>query len=448
MQKRRSIPLFSPRGGRMASVCLVALFSVIFSASAFAKTDSDGLPDKRDYNKDVRTGTWSIYVQGGLSWATGVSYESINAKKSYGLAPAIGGGVDYTIRPWVRVGAEYLWSRYRREQRFSQLDVTTLPAKAYGNFLTNYHNVKLGADFNVMEFWPRRQTQWLNIWLGTGLGGMFASGNEYGIYFNNTITQDGVTTPITDDLRVDNDSSVSISSNVLATNSRSSFNKLYIPLSLHVEFDVARQFTLGVKGGFSWVLNRQSVAPKNLALALVTFRYNFVPGKAKKQKAYYDGRIAKLDSHVNTLQRRVKAEKARANKATAAVKRMESENADLQRRLKECGESREALLAQLNKPTHVVQFENNSSDLSDADKAALTAFAERVKGKKLSMMAEASTPGTKQHNQRLSERRLQQIIKVLKEAGVAAEDISPAFAVGEQRGLDGAEARRVKITVE
>ena len=152
MQKRRLIPLLLPDRRRIASVCLIALFSVIFSVTASAQTNENGIPDKSEYNKDVRTKTWSIYAQGGLSWATGVWYENVNAKKSYGMAPAVGGGVDYTIRPWIRVGAEYLWSRYRREQQLSSLDATQMPIKAYGNYLMNYHNATLGVGFNFMEF--------------------------------------------------------------------------------------------------------------------------------------------------------------------------------------------------------------------------------------------------------------------------------------------------------
>ena len=60
MQKRRLTPLLLPDRGKIASVCLVALFAVIFSVTASAQTDENGLPDKREYNKDVRTGTWSI----------------------------------------------------------------------------------------------------------------------------------------------------------------------------------------------------------------------------------------------------------------------------------------------------------------------------------------------------------------------------------------------------
>jgi hypothetical protein len=56
-----------------------------------------------------------------------------------------------------------------------------------------------------MEFWPRRQAQWLNIWVGTGAGYMMAKGNEYGIYFNTTITENGTSKPATGDINIDLD---------------------------------------------------------------------------------------------------------------------------------------------------------------------------------------------------------------------------------------------------
>ena len=134
-----------------------------------------------------------------------------------------------TIRPWVRVGAEYLWSRYRREQRFSVLDTKTTPIKAYGNYLMNYHNAKLGLGFNFMELWPRRRAQWLNIWVGTGVGYTFAKGNEYGIYISNTQTQGGQTTPIGEGTTIGNDSEVTITGSIRSTNRHEKFNTLYVP---------------------------------------------------------------------------------------------------------------------------------------------------------------------------------------------------------------------------
>ena len=136
MLKKGIIPLGCPDRGSLTCVFLVALLALFSFAPAHAQASTNQPIDPQQYNKDVRTGTWSIYAQGGLSWVTGLWYQNVDAKKSYSLSPAVGGGVDYTIRPWVRVGAEYLWSRYRGEQRFSQIEAT-MPMKLYGNYLMN-----------------------------------------------------------------------------------------------------------------------------------------------------------------------------------------------------------------------------------------------------------------------------------------------------------------------
>ncbi len=445
MQRKRLTELLLPDRGIITSVCLVALFSVIFTATASAQTDGYGLPEKSEYNKDVRTGTWSIYAQGGLSWATGVWYENVDAKKSYGMSPAVGGGVDYTIRPWVRVGAEYKWSRYRREQRLSSLDATQMPIKAYGNYAANYHNAKLGADFNFMQLWPNRKNQWFNLWIGTGVGYSMTKTNEYGIYFSTTITENGTSKPVTGDININNGSSVSIQGNVRTTNGHSAFDRFYIPASLHMEFDVSRQVTIGLKGEMDFILNRGELAPKNLIFGLATLRYNFVPGKAKKMQKHFDSRIASMDAAVSDALRKAEAEKVRADRADAERQRLEKENAALKRSLNDCQQSKPVVV---EKPEYTILFDNNSSFFSKEQGEALKAFAEQYKGKKLSLVAEASKPGSKEYNQRLSERRLERVVKALEEVGFAADDLKPNIAIGAQRGIDSAEARRVTITVE
>ena len=441
MLKKRMIALLLPDRGRIARVSLSALLAVFCFGSAFAQ--ANGLPAPQEYNKDVRTGTWSIYAQGGLSWVNGLWYESVNAKKSYSLSPAVGGGIDYTIRPWVRVGAEYLWSRYRGEQQISSLNATTMPVKAYGNYLVNYHNAKLSLGLNFMELWPNRKAQWFNVWVGTGVGYMMAKGNEYTLSISNTITQGGVTSPITGNVTLDNSSSATVQGNVKSTNEHSSFNKLYIPLSLHMEFDVTRRFTLGVKGEMDFVMNREDIAPKNLIFGLATARYNFVASRAQKMQAYYDGSIGDLNNRVNDLQKQARDANDRARQAEAEAQRLARENADLQRKLNDC-EQRQPV----EKPTYSVQFDHNSSYFSKEEGEALKAFAQQYAGKNLSLVAEASKPGDKGYNQALSERRLMRVIKALKEAGFAEEDLQPSIAIGAQRGIDSAEGRRVTITVE
>ena len=275
--RKRTKPLIPPLSDRWARVGLSVLFSATVAVGTQAQaTDGSGTQLPRDQSSELRTRTWSIYTEGGLSWASDVWYQNLDAKRSYKQSPAVGGGVDFTIRPWVRVGAEYLWSRYRREQRFSVLDTKTMPVKAYGNYLMNYHNAKLGLGFNFMELWPRRRAQWLNIWVGTGVGYTFAKGNEYGIYISNTQTQGGQTTPIGEGTTIGNDSEVTITGSIRSTNRHEKFNTLYVPASLHIEADMSREFSIGLKGETDRLFNRKGIAPKRFVFGLVTLRYTFV----------------------------------------------------------------------------------------------------------------------------------------------------------------------------
>ena len=448
MNKRRTKPIIPPLSGRWTRVGLTALLTAVVAVGAQAQTNGDGAAQPpRDRNSELRTRTWSVYAQGGLSWASDVWYQNLDAKRSYKQSPAVGGGIDFIIRPWVRVGAEYLWSRYRREQRFSTLDTKTMPVKVYGNYLMNYHNAKLGVGFNLMELWPRRRAQWLNIWLGTGVGYTFAKGNEYGIYISNTQTQGGQTTPIGDGTTIGNDSEITITGNVRTTNRHEKFNTLYVPASLHIEADVSRRFTVGLKGEADWLLNRKDIAPKNLIFALATVRYNFVASRARVQRAYYEGEISSLGDRVNALQRDVATEKARAEREAADRQRAEQQQAELQRRLTDC-EERQAESPATVQPSHFVQFAHNSSYMSREEAEHLKAFARSVRGHRLTLVAEASTPGTDDYNVQLSERRLRRVVEALVKEGIAPEDLHPTTAIGEQNGKPSAEGRRVTITVE
>ena len=104
MQKRRLIPLLLPDRHRIASVCLVALFSVIFSVTASAQTDANDLPYKSEYNKDVRTGTWSIYAQGGLAGYNEGSICTCNKDES-SSGKAIGGGKAQSLNTFSGCGS-------------------------------------------------------------------------------------------------------------------------------------------------------------------------------------------------------------------------------------------------------------------------------------------------------------------------------------------------------
>lgn len=305
---------------KQLKLTVTILLAVAFSSVLHAQSD---------YDRQLRTHTWSIYGQGGTSWATDVWYPSVNAKKSYSLSPAAGGGIDFNIRPWVRVGAEYLYSNYRREQRFSTLDTKTMPVKVYGNYRVNYHKAKLGVGFNLMELAPGRKARWFNIYLGTGAGYLMAKGTEYDISFSNTQTRDGKTTPLGESVTVNNQSTVTITGNVKSTNRHEEFNKFYIPASLHIEADVTPRFTLGLKGEMDWLLDRKDIAPRNLIFALATVRYNIVPSRAKAIKSFYEGEIDALNQSLNDLQQKADADRARADREATDRERLQQEKDNL-----------------------------------------------------------------------------------------------------------------------
>ena len=501
MNKSLTKPLIRPLGGRWARVCLTALLTTVVTVGAQAqatcesgtqaRTSGQGgaqaqttgesgtltqtqtqaqacaagrggaqdlaaggeivLTPPRDLNSELRHRTWSVYTQGGLSWATGVWYRNLDAKRSYRQSAAAGGGVDFTIRPWVRVGAEYIWSRYRREQRLSALDAETMPVKAYGNYMMNLHNAKLGVGLNLMEMWPERRAQWLNIWAGTGAGYTFGRGNEYGIHFSNTLTQGGQTTPLTGGASISNDDAITITGNVRTTNRHERFNAFYIPASLHVEADLCRRLTVGLKGEADWLLNRGDIAPKGYAFALVTLRYNLVPSRARVQRAYYEGEISALGGRLDALRLEADRSRARADEAEEALRLAETRNADLQGLLSDCEECRARAeaeaVASAAPASHFVQFDHNSTHVGGAEAERLKAFARSVRGERLSLVAEASTPGGEDYNVRLSERRLRRVVEILVGEGLSAGDLRPATAIGARNGKPSAEGRRVTITV-
>ena len=309
----------------------------------------------------------------------------------------------------------------------------------------NTHNVKVGAQFNFMEFWPNRKPQWLNIWMGTGLGGTFARGNEYGIWIGNTISENGNTTAFFGDMNISNDATVTITGKVATVNRREKFNKLFIPATLHIEADVSRQFTLGLKGEVDWLLNRKEVAPKNLIYALATVRYNFVRSRASKEREFYSEEIAALNDRTNAMRQEAETAMARADREAALRQQAEQQNSDLQRQLNDCRNSKRAVA---EAPEHYVQFAHNSSYMSREETDRLRSFARSMKGEKLAILAEASTPGTPEYNQTISERRLERVVKVLLKEGFAPEDLHPQTAIGAQNGKKNFEGRRVTIKVK
>ena len=79
---------------------LVPLVLSCIAAVTTLKAQNTGdfqIQEPRDRNSELRTNTWSVYVQSGLSWATDVWYQNLDATRSYSQSPALGGSMSHTI---------------------------------------------------------------------------------------------------------------------------------------------------------------------------------------------------------------------------------------------------------------------------------------------------------------------------------------------------------------
>lgn len=229
--------------------------------------------------------TLSIYGQGGTSWATGTDFENVNASTGTTIAPLVGVGVNYYIRPEVRLGLNYEFSKFKREQRFdtfqpveSMLELSQFPELtdkdggiAYRNQWTQYHNIDLTAEYNIMGLWKNRSDKAFNLYVGTGIGVMFARGNTYTLGMGSELWVDP-NNYVNGSQVSDNWASLSW---VKAFNNRHSFNSLYVPLVLSAEYDLSTQWTLGVKGEYKFLFSSDDMAPNGVITTGVTVRYNF-----------------------------------------------------------------------------------------------------------------------------------------------------------------------------
>ena len=93
-------------------IIILLAASPALRSSAVAQEQDDGVGHTRP---------WSVYVEEGATMVHGVGMASIDAAPGMGVSPEVGAGVSLSIRPWLRVGANYDFSKYAREQRFSEL---------------------------------------------------------------------------------------------------------------------------------------------------------------------------------------------------------------------------------------------------------------------------------------------------------------------------------------
>lgn len=425
---------------RYLSIIILALSSCLFAGMGAQERGSSA----------YRTATWSLYAEGGATMVHGLGMSSVDAAPGMNIFPEIGAGVSFNIRPWIRFGLNYDFSKYAREQRFSEFQPLDVPvgegtlSERYGGLVyskmwTHYHAADMTLELNIMELWKNRRDRRFNLYAGAGFGWLFASGNTYDISMGHE--------------RWSGSYKETINTWLDAVNSRHKYDVGYVPMLLSAEFDVSPVVTVGVQGNYKRLLSRDN-APKGIGTASVVLRLNILGSKSGYKSTGRKLRESELALAAMTVAvAAAKADCEASGKAKdEALASAMSENASLKEQVETLGKENAELKARrtneaLEKLT--VQFANDSFKLSAAAKADLDALAERMKAlneTELVVVGEASATGASGHNLRLSELRIETVLDYLRKQGV---DCSRAFRqpLGDS-GKDASDAaRRATILV-
>ena len=433
-----------------------------------------------------RTCTWSLYGEAGATTSHGIGISNVNAAPWTSVSPEIGAGVSFNIRPWIRLGLNYDFSKYARELRFNKLQPLDTPAGdgiidtdgthagdlsgdfsgeiipdidgtpagdrlllektgglAYTKMWAHYHATDLTLEFNVMEIWKNRTDKRFNLYAGAGFGWLFAKGNTYNIAMGNERWKEKYkeTTDIW----------------LKAENTRHNYNSGYVPMLVSAEFDVTPIVTLGLQGNYKRLFKCDN-SPKGIGTVSMVVRLNLLGGKSG-----YKSKASRLRESENALAAMRDMNEVLKDECEDSMSDLKDELAEsqheiekLKAELENLKKENEELKTQAEeKPKHdtldtgCAMFDFDSYKLRPQAKAELNDFANRLKsmeGYDLVVIGEASAIGDSGYNQRLSERRIDSVINYLGKKGI---DCSSAYrqALGDSRNDKSESAQRATILV-
>lgn len=427
-----------------------------------------------------RTCTWSLYGEAGATMSHGIGISNVNAAPWTSVSPEIGAGVSFNIRPWIRLGLNYDFSKYARELRFDKLqplgdfagdgtiDIDgnlsgdVLPdidgsvtgdrlllektgGLAYTKMWTQYHATDLTLEFNVMEIWKSRTDKRFNLYAGVGFGWLFAKGNTYNIAMGNERWKEKYkeTTDIW----------------LKAENTRHNYNTGYVPMLVSAEFDVSPIVTLGLQGNYKRLLKCDN-APKGIGTVSMVVRLNLLGGKSG-----YKSKSHKLRESENALAAMRDMNEVVKEDCEDSVHSLKDDLADsenevarLKSELEDLKKENEALKSQAEEKPKMsrdtlgnicVMFDFDSSKLRKQAKTELDDFAKRIKsteGYELFVTGEASASGDSRYNLKLSELRIDSVISHLSKKGI---DCSRAYRqpLGDTGKDSSKSAQRVTILI-
>lgn len=403
-----------------------------------------------------RTCTWSLYGEAGATMSHGIGISNVNAAPWTSVSPEIGAGVSFNIRPWIRLGLNYDFSKYARELRFDKLQpfgdsagdrllLEKTGGLAYTKMWTQYHATDLTLEFNVMEIWKNRTDKRFNLYAGAGFGWLFARGNTYNIAMGNERWKEKYkeTTNIW----------------LKAENARHNYNTGYVPMLVSAEFDVSPIVTLGLQGNYKRLLKCDN-APKGIGTVSMVVRLNLLGGKSGyKSKSHI---LRESQNELAAMTDMNEAVKEDCEDSVHSLKDdladSENEVARLKSELEDLKKENEALKSQSEEKPKMsrdtlgnicVMFDFDSSKLRKQAKTELDDFAKRIKsteGYELFVTGEASAGGDSGYNLKLSELRIDSVISHLSKKGI---DCSRAYRqpLGDTGKDSSKSAQRVTILI-
>lgn len=219
---------------------------------------------------------WSFNAGIGATMVHGLDMKNADAPPGTNISPEIGAGVSFAIRPWLRLGLNYGFSKYAREQRFSEFQplkknaAEETPSEQYGGLAysrmwTRYHAADIVLEYNLLELWKNRGDRRFGLYAGSGFGWLFAKGNTYDISVGHE--------------RLSETYGETINTWLNAENKHHKYNAGYIPIRLSAEFDASPTVTVGIQGNYKRIVGCGK-APKGIGTLSAVFRYNLAGSKS------------------------------------------------------------------------------------------------------------------------------------------------------------------------
>lgn len=233
---------------------------------------SAGILSAQGPYREARTGTVGLRLGGGLSWSFGSSFENIGANEINLFQPYGEAGLLFNIKPWVRLGADYSYTRMIREQMFSTLSPASgtgiapgsVEGYAYRDLKSRFHGASLTGEFNLLEIGRNRSKGRFSLWLGTGVGYLFSQGNIWNLSVGDIIRSDNWSQVVQFD----------------GHNESHDYGSPFIPATVSLEFAFLPQVALSIGGGFRYVISKEDIAPKSQAYAKAGLVFNLT-GKGR-----------------------------------------------------------------------------------------------------------------------------------------------------------------------